>query len=286
MVYAYPDVGRAGLGNMLFPWARCFIWAREHGVPMIAPIWYTFRIGPYLRRETDKRQYQKLFSHDHYISGIHKAFILKRNTIIDEANANSAFGKASVTVTFSGMQNKFEDLYGHHHQIREEFLRIVKPQFQQTEIPYEEYIGIHIRRGDFKLTSAKESDLALRAGKSNQLIPIEWYISVLRSVRNKLGHEYPVVVFSDGHPEELRPILQLPYVTFSKGNEAVTDILGLAGSTVLITSASTFSMWASYLGQPYTIWFPGQKKYNLVVDTSKEIEMDYEQEFYTDMLTS
>ena len=31
-VYGYPVLPRAGLGNMLFPWADCYLWCRDHGL--------------------------------------------------------------------------------------------------------------------------------------------------------------------------------------------------------------------------------------------------------------
>ena len=46
-----------------------------------------------------------------------------------------------------------------------------------------------------------------------------------------------------------------------------------------ITSASTFSMWASFLGQHSTIWFPGQMRQKLINDQAIfEGEVDYEDE--------
>ena len=74
--YVYPDVGRAGLGNMLFPWARAVLWSKSYNVSVINPTWYKFRIGPYLRRENDKRRYHLLFKSSGYISGIRKFWLL------------------------------------------------------------------------------------------------------------------------------------------------------------------------------------------------------------------
>ena len=43
-----------------------------------------------------------------------------------------------------------------------------------------------------------------------------------------------------------------------------------------MSSGSTFSMWASFLGQMPTIWFPGQMREDLINDRSLfEGEIDY-----------
>ena len=54
-------------------------------------------------------------------------------------------------------------------------------------------------------------------------------------------------------------------------------MLALSTCKVLISSASTFSMWASFLGQMPTIWFPGQMGQKLLLENSMfEGEVDYE----------
>ena len=53
-------------------------------------------------------------------------------------------------------------------------------------------------------------------------------------------------------------------------------MLALSRCKVLVSSASTFSMWASFLGQTPTIWFPGQMRQKLIINDSLfEGELDY-----------
>jgi len=75
-LYGYPVLMKAGLGNMLFPWADCYLWCKDHNAQMIAPFWAKLRIGPYLRREKDKRSYQRLFNTQDQISGFKRLFLL------------------------------------------------------------------------------------------------------------------------------------------------------------------------------------------------------------------
>lgn len=76
-LYAYPDVGRAGLCNMLFPWARAVLFSHTWQCPMIAPQWTNyFRLGPWLRRERDKRYYFNNFTNAGYIKGLNKMSVM------------------------------------------------------------------------------------------------------------------------------------------------------------------------------------------------------------------
>lgn len=58
-MYGKPMIGRAGLGNELFPWARCMIWCHQTGAALAPFSWRRLHVGPYLRNESDKRQYHR-----------------------------------------------------------------------------------------------------------------------------------------------------------------------------------------------------------------------------------
>ena len=76
--------------------------------------------------------------------------------------------------------------------------------------------------------------------------------------------------------EDLQEILELENCKRVHFGSAISDMLGLSNAKILISSASTFSMWASFLGQHPTIWFPGQMRQKLINDaTIFEGEMDY-----------
>lgn len=38
-----------GLGNRLFPWARCVLFRKFHNIPMVDPIWFRPAIGQLFR---------------------------------------------------------------------------------------------------------------------------------------------------------------------------------------------------------------------------------------------
>ena len=53
-------------------------------------------------------------------------------------------------------------------------------------------------------------------------------------------------------------------------------MLAISSTRLLIAAGSTFSMWASFLGNISTIWFPGQMRQSIVADKNIfEGELDY-----------
>jgi hypothetical protein len=133
-----------------------------------------------------------------------------------------------------------------------------------------EAVAVHVRFGDFKPVDQRLS----KQGMANRRQPIEWYAAAVNSLRNVLGKNIPVNVFSDAADEDLALLLDMPSVRRVQGNTAIEDILLISSHRVLIASGSTFSMWASFLGQIPTVWFPGQKKFPLVREESCEIEFE------------
>ena len=267
-VYGYAMPGRYGLGNMLLPWARCFLWCRDNQAPMIAPRWTYLRLGPYLRRERDKRNYQRFFRQDGYISGLRRALLLVSTRRLTEEQAAEVAGEGTrVVVCFEGMGDFFRPLAGRHAEVRAELRRITRPELlnqppasldgRRTSV-----IGVHVRRGDF----APSDMTALASGLPNYRIPLAWYIETLQRLRVALGWEAKTFIFSDGAEEELAPLLDLPNVDLYRTGSAIGDLFALAASQVMIASGSTFSMWASFLGQVPCLWFPGQRQQRLLHD--------------------
>ncbi len=87
-LYGFPILPKAGLANMLIPWAECVIWCNDHGIKQIAPFWRKFRLGPHLRGERDKRQYHKLFTAKGKIAGLKRLLLLLTSKQITFENYN------------------------------------------------------------------------------------------------------------------------------------------------------------------------------------------------------
>jgi hypothetical protein len=223
---------------------------------MVAPLWFRVRIGPYLRRERDKRAYHRLFHGGGAITGVRRLLALATLPRIPEAEARAAPEGRRGVVLFRGMGRLFEDLRGHSESIRAELLRITRPGLLPGPRA-SPFIAVHVRLGDFSLPSSVD---VLTRGNHNYRIPVEWYVEALRAVRADVGSCWPAVLFSDGADAELAPILSEPAIERARGSTAITDLIDMAGARALVASGSTFSMWASFLGQIPTVWYPGQRR--------------------------
>jgi len=260
-VYGWSWLPRSGLGNMLFPWARCLVWCKDNGCEMIGPVWFKVRLGPYLRRERDKRHYWKLFHAGGAITGLRRLWLLARLPMIsEEVGRERATNLRRCVVLFRGMTGLFEPIIGRHREVLNGLTTIVRRGCLPTRSA-KGYIGIHVRRGDFAVPTDTR---LLMDGGWNYRIPIEWYLQCLREVRAAAGSCVPATVVSDGSGNELDLLMSEPGVTWHRGRSAIEDLLWLSSSSVIIASGSTFSMWASYLGQAPSLWFPGQLRQRVV----------------------
>ena len=260
MLYCRALLPRTGLANRLFPWARCLIFSHLHQARMLAPTWAQVKLGPLLRREKDPRFYHNLFkTRTGDIRGLQRLWIMAtaqhrkepENFSVPPQNTS---GKNTL-VTFEGTQAYFRDLNGWNGFLSEALSAITRKRWleQVRRIPAPA-IGIHVRRGDFRMPLSPDE---FRTSGSLQ-IPIHWYIESVKVLRRILGATLDVRVFSDGTQEELQELLQLERVSRGDTGSAVGDLLGLSKSKILIASGSTFSAWASFLGQMPTLCCPGQ----------------------------
>src|SRR5437879_3507354 len=151
-LFAFPVVGRAGLGNMLFPWARAEIFARRTGARILKPIWTTVRIGPYLRRETEKRNYFGFFEAPEHLEGISRIMPLLTGNRVPEAEAERAMSKDGArhrpqVVVFKGLDQYFTPLLSEHGFIRDRLWTMTRKPMRATGVSYgEQFIAMHIRR--------------------------------------------------------------------------------------------------------------------------------------------
>jgi hypothetical protein len=264
-LYGYPCPGRFGLGHSLLAWARCFLWCKDNNVAMLAPSWFQFRLGPYLRREKDKRAYHKLFRRGVYLQGVRRLWLIKTATsfeAVEEFQAKQAKGTRVVVFEndYGNNTRYFKKIFGRHEDVRAELLRIARPENIPTANCGGPFVGIHVRRGDF----THVSDPAQLSSTGNVQLPVEWYREILLALRQRAGSDLPARVFSDGEMDSLRPLLDLPNVSFVLPGSALHDIFVLSQACVMISSSSGFSMWASYLGQVPRVCFPNQRRERVV----------------------
>lgn len=266
-----------GLGNLLFPWARAIVGAQKYGLTAIWPTWIQFKVGPFLRCERDKRFYSGLFRpSDEYISGFKKLCLLAICSRLSELDffRNSGTVSSHAIVIFNGMEDYFKEIITDHALVKHELLKIIRHEHEIGIKSCGNSIAVHVRLGDFSLPK-EQMDLDIeKSGHTNFRLPLIWYISMVRSLRRKLGDECKVYVFSDGREDELAELLTFPNCQRLSFGSSIADLLALSSSDVLIASGSTFSMWASYLGRMPVIWHPGQLRQRLYYERpNAEIEL-------------
>ncbi len=268
-LYGYPVLMKAGLGNMLFPWADCFLWCKDHNALMIAPFWAKLRLGPYLRREKDKRSYQRLFRDHNHISGFKRIFLLGTIQVLNFEEFRQKVLKKRTIVRFTNMEC-MDRLVNRHEEVKQGLVDITRPEFLPQPCR-EPFIGIHVRLGDYIIPDKTSPRWTSR-------LPIEWYVAALERVREILGINFKVLVFSDGFDSELLQLLSLPNVSRSPYNESITDIFALSQAKVIIGSCSTFTTWGVYLsGNASVIWYSGRCPANIYDEEKKpiyEVEWD------------
>ena len=273
MIYGYPDLGRHGLGHSLLAWGRCQLWCRDRNAKPLSPRWLRLRVGPYLRRERDKRNYFLLFRSGNAIGGLRKAWILATTRKVEESDAAKVNDAEPAIVIFrsipgNDIKRDFAALRGEGPWLRTQLEAMtVSRHLPKGSAP--PHVAIHVRMGDF----STDPDRA-RRGEQGFRTGVDWFASALQSLRTSLGETIPAIVYSDGGDEELLPLLRLPSVVRAPDQSAVTDLLSIARADALIGSGSGFTMWGSLLGEVPRLSAPGQRLTRVLDLEDAEIELE------------
>lgn len=235
--YVVPVVGRAGLGNELFPLVRAICLAEDKGLVLLRPSWLKLRIGPYARREADKREYWRLFREPTLRERVLRAFFRlrwHRSSHLRDVDTRA--------VVLSGMDDYFASFTLSSGQIRDYLEELCRTGTIQ-ERAEREYISIHVRLGDFAPAGSSDDPLQ----ENNRSTSIDWFASVVGEIRSR-WQGVPIVVSSDGTDEELAPLLGTRGVERSDATNALDEMFILSRACGIVGSRSTFSAWGAFLG--------------------------------------
>lgn len=121
-------------------------------------------------------------------------------------------------------------------------------------------ISIHVRRGEFA-SQLPNNDVPAWA-QWNWALPLDWYIAVCRSIEDQLDVPHSFVLFTDGTPDEVRPLIAEiePITLFDQRMSVCSDLLAMASADLLICSRSSFSIWAAALSSKPYVW-PAESLY-------------------------
>lgn len=237
--FGFFRLGGAGLANNMFVVSRAWLLSRKHCCTMLRPTWEHLSIGPYLRREHDKRHYCGLFRRDGVVAEAKKLWLLHTRRHIREVAIDFSLSH-EVIVRVEGLGNYFQDLIHDPDEVRSYFKHEIKPSaLSQVPKNLSDYIAIHIRLGDYP---------------AQWRIDLSWYCGIIESLQKQSSKFLKFLLFSDGNDTELSTLLKLPGVSRSFYGNALADIIGISRCSMLIGSDSTFSGWGAYLGQMPSIF--------------------------------
>ncbi|MEM0984246.1 MAG: hypothetical protein AAGI17_09885 [Planctomycetota bacterium] len=296
-LFAYADLPRFGLGNVMIPWARSEVFAAQTGARLLAPRWVQPKIGPILRRERDLRLYWGFFSNAGTIRGPRRWLLLRSAKRYPHTEAEAAVEAAKadpgtdhlVVFRFPEWGDEFFGGDGPEHReiISTALEQRLSSNMKRTRdaaratLP-DRYIAMHVRRGDKKVMPEGEDKDVNK--ESIWVMRDAWYASTLASVRDAIGADAPAVIFSDGTDDELADLLAMPGTVRAPASPSIVDILLLAQGEILIgTATSSFSLWASLLAEIPALWYPGVTKMTqpqrpeLVIETSERGEITGDQ---------
>lgn len=272
--YIYPSFSRIdlgfirfggpGLANLLFIFSRAILLAKRENAKIIWPTWRSIKIGPWIRREKDKRFYGNLFSNDgNYISGLKKEFLLFLPKIhISSVEEEIPDGWEGI-IAYSAFDLSFSDFLDARTDIKNQLLSIAIPTNKAVlNDDFSRSINVHVRMGDF----LSNSDMDPHKKLVNTRIPVEWYVKIITDLQSIFGDAIMFNIFSDGSDVELSALLNLPNVQRCFYGNAFSDMVALSRSKVIIASASSFSLWARYLGNTSCFTFKNQLMENVCTD--------------------
>lgn len=271
----------AGLGNLLFPWARAMVDSYKYGLIPIWPTWPQLYLSRTFHKNIEylKRNYFFLFKPtQNYIRGPRKYLILLSKKKVNEEEIQTAkYIDQQVIYVYKGMDKLFQPLIGFHGFLRHQLISITKKSHKKLlfPIPFRS-ISVHVRLGDLDYATSI-SDLIEKPGHFR--LPMDWYIKQIKDIRSIVGDNLPIYIFSDGSVKEIQPLLKLGNANLINSGSAIADLLTMATSSLLICGFSTFAMWASYLGQCTTLYFTGHMRQQLIYShSSMQAETNFDGE--------
>ena len=253
---------KAGLGNQLFPLMHATVFAKINNLPLMVIGYHQFKIGPYLRKEKSKRNYKGFFKFE---KNIFSAFydelkvknILKKNEVIYEPQLDLSVDQNIKKVFFFEKMPTYHDYFIHLKPYRNLVIKLMSELITDENVVkvkdiHNDEIGVHIRMGDFRKLNVGEE---FKGGHVRT--PESYFINIINGIRNLIGDEIKVNVFTDGYKNEFETIFNLKNIEIVEGNNDLVDMLLLSKSKIIVISTgSTFSYWAGFLSDAPMIMHP------------------------------
>lgn len=163
--------------------------------------------------------------------------------IIDEYKYNKFFLKNSINNSFT--MNGYWQSEKYFHNYKDEIKSFILGNQENIGNlkKKNENVALHIRLGDY---------MDFKISKENHLVcDLSWYVKAVNFLFSK-NNNLEFIIFTDD-PKYIRSNFKLPnfikYSISEKNNEPYIDLLKMSYCKHFIISNSSYSWWASYLGE-------------------------------------
>lgn len=236
----------SGLGNLLLTWARAHALAAEHGGAVVRPVWPQVRPRTLLWQEGPPRLYLREIR---TVPGEWSRRDLVRwsaasdAATLDEEGFLAERPPGPAVVTVRGLGDMFDPLVAHRDLVRQLLRAAAPPRPGHGPPAGPAYAAVHVRLGDFKApVEGERSEVDALTHRTS----LERFVEVARPVADEFDR---TLVFTDGRPADVAPLLSLPGASFVPRRwSTMSTIWAMAEAAVLVPSQSTFSAWAAFLG--------------------------------------
>lgn len=223
---------------MLLVWARAYGFALEHGLELYVAGWSRLKLGPIIRNEKHKRLYWGYFRGPSVSERVGMLLRWATSKKIYEPEFTARVTRQNTLYIFHECKTNedfFKYIKPYRNEVKTAIQNILSPALRRR-LDKEEppVIGVHIRRGDFKLGCT--------------ITPVSFFVDAIKTVRALTGELLPVTLFTDANPDEVADVLSMPAVKMATPKADILDLLLLGRSRYCIISiGSTFSFWGAFL---------------------------------------
>lgn len=253
-----PILPRTGLGHAMGTYARAFVYFSRGDAAFVHPFWFKIRIGPYIRREADKRNYHRIVrvpsdwgmapwnairrlwmrvvSEDEFDPAIDGQFLLVRDE--DPLHPRTLGNMAFVDP---------------HRAAFVKALRSISKAPIRDKTSGSSTIGVFHRSGDVRTLRPNSKDPRTLRTHGFGYYPPEYAAEALRKVREIAGWKVPAVLSTDAEPSEVGPILNEGSVEISRTRSALANMLEMSQHDVLVMGTSSYAKWSWFLGDALAV---------------------------------
>ncbi|WP_155853894.1 hypothetical protein [Arthrobacter sp. H5] len=253
----------AGLGNEIFPWAKAYLGAKALGLTLVEPPWrtnprgYHPQLGGNLGSATsyyslahlpsinvDRKAVEQIGRRDYYDT------LLALRSSVDRSNRPTLLHSSGMMGGYLGIKRSRPFL---RNRLLGTCNAISALEKLEEDRPEAVRIGVHVRGTDF--TNVDQ----ILPSEFNQAIPLEWYKALVTTLHHRLGGNAVFYVTTDAPSQRLLDDLSTEeIIPKAAANDPLGDLAVLASCDLIISSISSFSLLAIFLGDGNYVWHRDQ----------------------------